>query len=116
MAVLTLVARLFRMGKVELRTTELLDARSAWDHLKNTRQHGNVRVRLQEQFDATRINALKAFHHVCFYRVNNVTDARSVGQFTSEALASESRDLSLLLDQVGRYPFIEPLRGIAERL
>jgi hypothetical protein len=116
MAVLTLVSRLFRMGKVELRTTELLDARSAWDHLKNTRQHGNVRVRLQEQFDATRINALKAFHHDFFDRVNNGTDARSVGQFTSEALASESRDLSLLLDQVGRYPFIEPLRGIAERL
>ena len=47
MAVLTLVSRLFRMGKVELRTGELLDARSALDHLKNTRQHGSVRVRLK---------------------------------------------------------------------
>jgi hypothetical protein len=116
MAVLTLVSRLFRMGKVELRTTELLDARSAWDHLKNTRQHGSVRVRLQEQFDATKINALKAFHHDFFDRVNNGTDARSVGQFTSEALAAESRDLSVLLDQTGRYRFLEPLGTIAERL
>lgn len=116
MAVLTLVSRLFRMGKVELRTTELLDARSAWDHLKNTRQHGSVRVRLQEQFDATKINALKAFHHDFFDRVNNGTDARSVGQFTSEALAAEARDLSVLLDQAGRYPFLEPLRIIAEKL
>jgi hypothetical protein len=59
MAVLTLVSRLFRMGKVELRTTELLDARGALELLKNTRQHGSVRVRLQEQFDATKVNALK---------------------------------------------------------
>ena len=46
MAVLTLVSRLFRMGKVELRTAELLDAQSALDHLRNTRQRGSVRVRL----------------------------------------------------------------------
>ena len=63
MAVLTLVSRLFRMGKVELRTAELLDARSAFELLRNTRQHGSVRVRLQEQFDATKVNALKKFHH-----------------------------------------------------
>jgi hypothetical protein len=35
-------------------TAELLDARQRpWTLLKNTRQHGSVRVRLQEQFDAT---------------------------------------------------------------
>ena len=104
MAVLTLVSRLFRMGKVELRTTELLDARSALEHLKNTRQHGSVRVRLQEQFDATKINALKTFHHDFFDRANNGTDARSVGQFTAEALSAEARDLTVLLDQAGPLP------------
>jgi hypothetical protein len=116
MAVLTLVSRLFRMGKVELRTAELLDARSALDHLKNSRQHGNVRVRLQEQFDATHVNALKKFHHDFFDRVNGGAEARSVGQLTSEAFASEARDLTVLLDQSARYPFLEPLRPIAERI
>jgi hypothetical protein len=116
MAVLTLVARLFRMGKVELRTTELLDSRTAFEHLKNSRQRGNVRVRIQEQFDSGKINALKKFHHDFFDRANSGTEARSVGQFTIEALAAEARDLTLLLDQVGRYPFLEPLRPIAERL
>ena len=105
MAVLTLVARLFRMGKVELRTAELLDARGALEHLKNSRQHGSVKVRLQEQFDATKVNALKAFHHDFFDRPNTGTEARSVGQLTSEAFASEVRDLTTLLDQVARYPF-----------
>jgi hypothetical protein len=116
MAVLTLVSRLFRMGKVELRTAELLDARSALDHLKNTRQHANVRVRLQEQFDATKVNALKIFHHDFFDRTNNGTEARSVSQFTSEAFAAEARDLAVLLDQTGRYQFLEPLRPIADQL
>ena len=116
MAVLTLVSRLFRMGKVELRTAELLDARSALDHLRNTRQHASVRVRLQEQFDATKVNALKTFHHDFFDRPNGGTEARSVGQLTSEALAAEARDLTVLLDQALRYAFLEPLRPIAGRL
>ena len=116
MAALTLVARLFRMGKVELRTAELLDARGALDHLKNSRQHGSVKVRLQEQFDATKVNALKKFHHDFFDRPNAGTEARSVGQITSEALASEARDLNVLLDQVTRYAFLEPLRPIVGQI
>ena len=116
MAVLTLVSRLFRMGKVELRTSELLDARAAFDLLKNSRQHGSVKVRLQEQFDATKVNALKTFHHDFFDRVNGGTEARSVGQLTSEALAAEARDLTVLLDQATRYAFLAPLRPIVERL
>jgi len=116
MAVLTLVSRLFRMGKVELRNTELLDARSALELLKNTRQHGSVRVRLQEQFDATKVNALKTFHHDFFDRANAGTEARSVGQLTSEALAAEARDLTVLLDQVTRYAFLEPLRPIVGKI
>lgn len=116
MAVLTLVGRLFRMGKVELRSSELMDARAAFDLLKNTRQHGNVKVRLQEQFDATKVNALKTFHHDFFDRANPGTDARSVGQLTSEALAAEARDLVVLLDQAARYPFLEPLRPIVGTL
>ncbi len=116
MAVLTLVGRLFRMGKVELRSSELIDARAAFDLLKNTRQHGNVKVRLQEQFDATKVNALKKFHHDFFDRSNPGTDARSGGQFTSEALAAEARDLVVLLDQAARYPFLEPLRPVVGKL
>ena len=116
MAVLTLVGRLFRMGKVELRTTELLDASAACGLLKKSNQHGSVRVRLQEQFDASKVTALKNFHHDFFDRPNSGTEARSVGQFTSEALAAEARDLTPLLDQVARYSFLEPLRAVISHL
>jgi hypothetical protein len=116
LAVLTLIGRLFRMGKIELRTTEPLDARAALELLKNSRQHGALRVRLQEQFDATKVNALKRFHRDFFDRENNGTDARSAGQFTNEALAAEAKDLTVLLDQASRYPFLTALKPVAERI
>ncbi len=116
MAVLTLVSRLFRMGKLELRAGELLDAKSALDNLKNTRLHGGVQVRLQEQFDASKVNALKKFHHDFFDRPNVGVDARSVGQITADAFASEAQDISGLLDQARRYVFLEPLKPVAEQI
>ena len=116
MAVLTLVARLFRMGKVELRTSELLDAERALTYLKSARQHGSVRVRLQEQFDASKVNALKAFHQEFFDRSNPGTEARSVGEAAAEMFGEEAKELNLLLDQAARYPFVERLRPVAERI
>lgn len=116
MAVLTLVARLFRMGKVELRNADLLDARSALEAMKNSRQHGGIRVRLQEQFDATKVAALKRFHQDFFDRVNEGTDPRTVSQLTCEALAGEARDLIVLIDQAGNYPFLKQLRPHADRI
>jgi len=116
MAVLTLVARLFRMGKVELRAAELLDARGALDYLSKSRQHGSVRVRLQEQFDATKVNALKTFHQDFFDRANDGTDARSAGQRTAEAFAAKATALTPLADQANRYPFLAPLRPVIEQL
>ncbi|HMV46646.1 MAG TPA: BREX system P-loop protein BrxC [Blastocatellia bacterium] len=117
LAVLTLLGRLFRLSKVELRTTELLDAPKAFELLKNSRQHANVRVRLQEQFDATQVNALKVFHHDFFDRTNAGTDARGVGQMTADAMAAEAHALQHeLLSQVGRYPFLEALRPVAEQI
>ncbi len=116
MAVATLLGRLFRMGKVELRTTEPLDARAALECLKNSRQHGSLRVRMQEQFDSSKINALKRFHQEFFDRPNAGTDARSVGQLTAEAFGGEKRDLGVLLDQATRYPFLDKLKPIADKM
>ncbi|MBK7781823.1 MAG: BREX system P-loop protein BrxC [Ardenticatenia bacterium] len=111
MAVLTLVGRLFRMGKVELRGPDLLDARTALESLRNSRRHAAIRVRLQEQYDQTMVNALKAFHHAFFDHPNGGTDARSVGRLTAEAFGAEAVQLRALLPQASRYRFLEPLRA-----
>lgn len=116
MAVLTLLGRLFRMGKVELRTTDLLDARTALDALRSTRQHGSIRVRLQEQFDPAKVAALKRFHQDFFDKVNEGSDPRSVAQITSEALSGEVGKLQDLLDQKGRYPFLGKLQVATDQV
>ena len=116
MAVLTFLSRLFRMGKVELRTSELLDAQSALILLRNSRQHANIRVRLQEQFSPAQIHALKKFHHDFFDRANPGTDARSAAQYLAEDLDTEARTIALLVDQTQRYPFLDALRPVLEKL
>lgn len=116
LAVVSLIGRLFRMGKIELRAPEALDGKGALDHLINSRLHGAVRVRLQEQFDSTKINALKRFHQDFFNRSNEGTDARSVGQSMLTLLATESRLLKDLLLQVDRYPFLVPLVSVEEQI
>jgi hypothetical protein len=116
LAVLCLLARLFRMGKVELRGPDVLDARGVLASMRSNRQWSQVRVRLQEQFDASMVNALKSFHADFFDRQNPGVDARSVGQATVEGFGIESIELTALLDQVSRYPFLEALRPVANEV
>ncbi len=116
MATLTLVARLFRMGKIELRNPALLDARGAHEELRSSRKHGAVRVGVQEQFDGTKVAALKAFHHDLFDRANEGTEARSVGEALAAACHQKALQLQGLIAQGTRYPFLEALRPVAEKL
>lgn len=113
LATLTFVGRLLRMGKIEVRGPDPLDPAAAFERLANTRQHGGLRVRLQEQFDAASVNALKTFHHDLFDRANAGADARTVGEATAEALRAEAQVLEGLLDQATRYPFLDALRSTA---
>ena len=115
LAVATLTARLFRMGKLELRAAGILDAKSALEHLSNTRLHGTVKARIQETFDRNKIDALKLFHQEFFDRANEGTDARSVGQSALSQFAIESKLLKDLLLQADRYPFLEKLRPVEEQ-
>lgn len=115
-AVVVQLARLYRMNKVELRAGDLLDSRRALEMLKNPRQHGGVRVRVQELIDPARVAALKRFHQDYFDRANEGADWRSVAQHTADALAEEARDLQMLLDQAGRYAFLIQLRPLIARI
>jgi hypothetical protein len=116
MATLTLIARLFRMGKVELRAGELLNATSALETLKNTRQLPNVRIKIQQQFDPQAISNLKRFYQDFFGKKNPGGDALTVGQATRTALQEEVRDLETLLREKGRYPFLAQLESPLEQL
>jgi hypothetical protein len=116
LAVLTQLARLLRIGKIELRISEILSAKAALEALKNTRQHGSIRVRLQEQFDQTKVDALKRFHQEFFDRACSGTDARSVAAAVADACESERGVLLNLVSQKNRYPFLSQLEPVCAQL
>jgi len=116
LAVTCLLARLFRMGKVDFRAPDPLDAQSALKALNNTRQHATIRVQLQQQFDPAAINALKRFHHEFFDQTNPGTDARSVAEATLTAFAQKAQTLSGLLLQKSQYPFLTQLTPPVDQL
>lgn len=116
LALTTLIGRLQRMGKLELRAPDSLDSKAALDHLQNSRQHGAVRVRIQEQFDPAKTTALKRFHQEFFDRANDGTDAQSAVRSTVEAMQRELDTLISYIGQIGRYPFLESIRSAEETL
>jgi hypothetical protein len=114
--VLTQLARLLRIGKIELRISESLSAKAALEALKNTRQHGSIRVRLQEQFDQTKVDALRRFHQEFVDRACPGTDARSVATVVADAFESERGILLSIVSQKSRYPFLAQLEPVCAQL
>jgi hypothetical protein len=113
-ATLTFIARLYRLGKLELREKELLSSVEVIDALTNSRRLGGVSVRKQEQFDTSTINALKRFHQELFGRQSLGTDARSTCEAFRMAMAEEAQDLRDLAAQAGTYGFLAAVKPWAE--
>ena len=114
-ATLTFVARLYRLGKLELREKELLSSTGVIDALTNSRRLPGVRVRKQEQFDASAVNALKRFHQELFGVQNSGTDARTTGEAFRTAMAAEARDLAAIAGRAETYPFTAAVAPWAQK-
>ena len=114
-ATLTFIARLYRLGKLELREKELLSSVEVIEALTNSRKLGGVSVRKQEQFDTSTINALKRFHQELFNGQSIGTDARSTCEAFRMAMAEESQDLREIAAQATIYPFLAAVKPWAEQ-
>jgi hypothetical protein len=114
-ATLTFIARLYRLGKLELREKDLLSSVEVIEALTNSRRLGGVSVRKQEQFDASAIQALKRFHQDLFGVTSSGTDARSSSEALRMAMADEAQELRELAAQTSAYPFLAELRPWAEQ-
>lgn len=116
LATLTLIARLYSKGKLEIRQHAILDARAAYDAFGNTRMHGALRISILKEFDPRKVNALKRFHHDFFHKSNPENDARGAAKETLLALGKEADALASLLRQERSYPFLSRLKPIYERI
>jgi hypothetical protein len=114
-ATLTFIARLYRLGKLELREKELLSSVEVIEALTNSRRLGGVSVRKQEQFDTSTVNALKRFHQELFNVQSLGTDARSTCEAFRMAMAEEAQDLREIAAQAASYPFLAAVKPWAEK-
>jgi hypothetical protein len=114
-ATLTFIARLYRLGKLELREKELLSSVEVIEALTNSRRLGGVSVRKQEQFDTSTVNALKRFHQELFNAQGLGTDARSTCEAFRMAMAEEAQDLREMAAQSSSYPFLAAVKPWAEQ-
>ena len=118
-ATLTFVARLYRLGKLELREKELLSPNKVIKALTNSRRLDGVNVRKQEQFDASAVNALRRFHQELFGVQSSGTDARSTCKAFRMAMADEVQTLREMATQATSYPFlvdVQPWAADAEAM
>jgi len=114
-ATLTFIARLYRLGKLELREKELLSSVEVIEALTNSRKLGGVSVRKQEVYDTSTINALKRFHQDLFNVQSPGTDARSTCEAFRMAMAEEAQDLREMAAQTRSYPFLAAVKPWAEQ-
>ncbi|MGB5134301.1 MAG: BREX system P-loop protein BrxC [Prochlorococcaceae cyanobacterium] len=114
-ATLTFIARLYRLGKLELREKELLSSVEVIEALTNSRRLGGVIVRKQEQFDTSTINALKRFHQELFNVQSLGTDARSTCEAFRMAMREEAQDLREIAAQASSYSFLAAVKPWAEQ-
>jgi hypothetical protein len=114
-ATLTFIARLYRLGKLELREKEMLSSVEVIEALTNSRRLGGVSVRKQEQFDTSMVNALKRFHQELFNAQGVGTDARSTCEAFRMAMAEEAQDLREMAAQTSNYPFLAGVKPWAEQ-
>jgi len=114
-ATLTFIARLYRLGKLELREKELLSSVEVIEALTNSRKLGGVSVRKQEQFETSTVNALKRFHQELFNAQGLGTDARSTCEAFRMAMAEEAQDLREIAAQASSYPFLAAVKPWAEQ-
>lgn len=117
-ATLTQLARLLRMGKIELRSQQaLLDSRQAADDLTSSAKVGNVIIQLQATYEASKVNALKRFHQDFFGKANTGNDPRTIALATSDALKVELKELNELLRQFeSYYPFLAELKPVVKQI
>jgi hypothetical protein len=114
-ATITFIARLYRLGKLELREKELLSSVEVIEALINSRRLGGVSVRLSEVVDPKLVNDLKRFHQDLFNVQNPGTDPRTTCEAFRMAMAEEAQDLREIAAQASSYPFLAAVKPWAEQ-
>jgi len=116
-AVMANLAKLYKRGKIELRSdSNLLEGSVVIDHLTNNRLFNNTIVSLQTEIAPAQIQQLKTFHREFFDESNSGNEAKDVGERFSEKLRADIEALKVIRAKEDAYPFVRQLDEPIARL
>ena len=116
-AVLCTLANLCARGKVEVRADgNLLEDDNLERALRNSHGHGNLVLEPQIDFTASQVRSLKEFYEDFFDAPPRAGEAKALGKETGAALLEMIHQLEPLAAQSSRYPFLNALTPVIEKL
>lgn len=116
-AIWTVVARLYRRGKIELKQdSNVLEDQDVINALINSSYHNNTMLEPQEEVDPKQIKALKQAYHEAFDETCSFNEAKEVAKAFKEKLNGLLLEVSQLQIQERQYPFLASLNSFSEKL
>jgi hypothetical protein len=119
-AIWSIVARLYKRGKVELKQdSNLLSDEEVLASLMNNRVQSNTLLEPQLEIDPQLVNALKEVYNDMFDVVSPASEAKEVALAFKSKLEEELTFVRELLAQRSRYSFtaaLEPVKEMLEKL
>lgn len=116
-AIWTLVARLYKRGKIELkRDSNLLEDAGVLTALLNSAGYANTIVEVPQTIDIALIRKLKEVYKDAFDESCAYNEAREVAGAFKNKLRDMHTDVNRLLMQRKQYPFLDSLTSFNNRL
>ncbi len=114
-AIFTLVAKLYKRGKIEAKQdSNLLSEEDFLTNLLNNRMFSNTLIEPQIDFDQRQVKALKELYQDFFDEPCSEVDARDIAMGFKEKCLQESRNLYQLIGSKSSYPFLAALEPLAK--
>jgi len=116
-AALSTLALLCARGRLEVRADgNLLENDQLEKALRNTHGHGNVILEPQVEFTASQVRGLKEFCEDFFDSPPQSGEAKALGKEAGAAFTVLIGKIESLISQSSRYPFLNALVPVIERL
>lgn len=114
-AIWSIVARLYRRGKVEAKQdSSLLESEDFLSNLFNNRMYSITLLEPQIEFDQRSIKKLKDFYQELFDETCSASEAKDIANLFKEKSKAESKALNQLIGNSGQYPFLKSVQPSIE--
>lgn len=116
-AIFTLVARLYKRGKIEAKQdSNMLNDEDFLSNLLNTRIYANTLLEPQMDFDQKLVRKVKSVYEDMFDENCPVSEARDIANAFKSKAKEEARKLFQLVGNAANYPFLASLGPLSEML